>query len=217
VDVGIIGSGRIGGTVGSLWARAGHRVLFSSRDPRRLEGLAARAGNGARAGTVEEAARSGEVVLLAVPWWEIDGALKAAGEGSLDDKVVIDATNPYSPGWFPASLPYGTTSLQINSQRMPRARVVKAFNTLTAGFQAETAGQTGPDRVVMFYAGDDAGAKEVVAGLIEDAGFEPVDVGDSKDVAWMEPPRRAGALYGEEFHPAEARGFVATRVRQGDG
>jgi predicted dinucleotide-binding enzyme len=203
--------------MGSLWAKAGHRVMFSSRNPERLEGLARRAGNGARTGTVAEAARFGEAVLLAVPWWGIDGALEAAGDGALDGKVVIDATNPYSPGWFPESLPEGTTSLQINSRRMPGARVVKAFNTLTAGFQAETAGRTGPDRVVMFYAGDDADAKEVAAGLIEDAGFEPMDVGDSRDVAWMEPPRRQGALYGEEFHPKEAREFVETKVRQATG
>lgn len=212
MKVGVIGSGRIGGNVGRLLARAGHEVLFSfSHEQAKLQSLAAETGNGSRAGTPREAAESGEAVLLAVPWWEIDNSLRIAGveDGVLDGKVVIDATNPFRPGWIPMNLPEGTTALRINSERMPASRVVKAFNTLTAGFQAESSGRVGPDRVVMFYAGDDADAKAIVSRLIDDAGFEPVEVGDSNDVAWMEPPRRPGALYGEEFHPREAREIVA--------
>ena len=92
---------------------------------------------------------------------------------------------------------------------MPGARYTKAFNTLTSGFQAQAAGRTGPDRVVMFLCGDDEEAKGVVAGLIEDAGFTAVDMGGVADAAPMEAPRRAGAVYGEEFHEQEARAFVA--------
>ncbi|HEV8045479.1 MAG TPA: hypothetical protein VGP38_09880, partial [Rubrobacter sp.] len=94
--------------------------------------------------------------------------------------------------------------------RAEGARLVKAYNTMTSGFQAEAAGRVGPDRVVMFYAGDDEGANRTVAGLIEDSGFDPVYVGSlTGDVVWMEPPRRDGALYGEEFHLQEARETVA--------
>ena len=93
-------------------------------------------------------------------------------------------------------------------QRMPGARLVKAYNTLTAGFQAETAGRTGPDRVVMFYAGEDIEAKQVVAQLIEESGFTAVDMGGWDTVRFMEAPRRPGAVYGEEYHLPEARAFI---------
>jgi predicted dinucleotide-binding enzyme len=92
---------------------------------------------------------------------------------------------------------------------MPGARYAKSFNTLTSSFQAEAAGRTGPDRVVMFLCGDDEEAKRVVAGLIDDAGFTPVDIGGVADAAPMEAPRRPGAVYGEELHEAQARDFVA--------
>ena len=211
--VGIIGSGRIGGNAGRLFARAGHEVLFSfSRDREKLEALAEEAGDGARAGTPDEAARFGEVVVLSVPWALVGEALEAAG--SLDGKILIDTTNQFGrdeAGNFGVlELPDGLSAAAYNARRAEGSRLVKAYNTMTAGFQAEAAGRTGPDRVVMFYAGDDEEANSLVAGLIEDSGFDPVYVGSlTGDVVWMEPPRREGALYGEEFHLQAARETVA--------
>jgi predicted dinucleotide-binding enzyme len=211
VRVGIIGSGRIGGNAGLLFARAGHEVMFSfSRDRAKLEALAAEAG--AVAGTPAEAVRFGEVVMLSVPWALVDEALEAAGP--LEGKVLIDTTNQFGrdeKGNFGVlDLPDGLSAAAYNAHRAGDARLVKAFNTMTSGFQAEAAGRTGPDRVVMFYAGDDEGANRVVAGLINDSGFDPVYVGSlTGDVVWMEPPRREGALYGEEFHLQEARETVS--------
>jgi 8-hydroxy-5-deazaflavin:NADPH oxidoreductase len=213
VRIGIVGSGRIGGNAGKLFAGAGHEVLFSfSRDRAKLEALAAEAGDGASAGSPEEAARFGEVVVLSVPWTLVDEALEAAG--SLDGKILIDTTNQFGrdeAGNFGVlELPDGLSAAAYNARRAEGSRLVKAYNTMTSGFQAEAAGRTGPDRVVMFYAGDDGGANSVVAGLIEDSGFDPVYVGSlTGDVVWMEPPRREGALYGEEFHLQEARETVA--------
>lgn len=213
VRVGIIGSGRIGGNAGKLFARAGHEVLFSfSRDFAKLEALAEEAGNGARAGTPEEAARFGEVAMLSVPWALIDEALRAAGP--LEGKILIDTTNQFGrdeAGNFGVlELPDGLSAAAYNARRAEGVRLVKAYNTMTSGFQAEAAGRMGPDRVVMFYAGDDEEANRVIAGLIEDSGFDPVYVGSlTGDVIWMEPPRREGALYGEEFHLHEARETVA--------
>lgn len=210
--VGIVGSGRIGGNAGRLFARAGHEVLFSfSRDRTKLESLAAEVG-GARAGTPEEAARFGEVVMLSVPWALVDEALEAAGP--LEGKILIDTTNQFgrddSGNFGVLDLPEGMSAAAFNARRARGARLVKAYNTMTAGFQAEAAGRVGPDRVVMFYAGDDEGANRLVAGLIEDSGFDPVYVGSlTSDVVWMEPPRREGALYGEEFHLQGAREAVA--------
>jgi 8-hydroxy-5-deazaflavin:NADPH oxidoreductase len=211
VRVGVIGAGRIGGNAGRLFSRAGHEVLFSfSRDRARLEALAKEAGG--VAGTPAEAARFGEVVMLSVPWALVDEALEAAGP--LDGKVLIDTTNQFgrdeNGNFGVLRLPDGLSAAAYNARRAGDARLVKAYNTMTAGFQAEAAGRTGPDRVVMFYAGDDEGANTVVAGLIDDSGFDPVYVGSlTGDVDWMEPPRREGTLYGEEYHLQEAREAVA--------
>jgi predicted dinucleotide-binding enzyme len=202
--IGIIGAGRIGGNAAQLFARAGHELLVSySRDEGKLAQLADAIGG--RAGTPREAAEFGEVVLFSVPWRLVDDVLAQAGP--LDGKIVIDTTNQFGPdGWEDLG---GRTAAQVNAARMPGARYTKAFNTLTSGFQSEAAGRTGPDRVVMFVCGDDAEAKNVVAGLIDDAGFTPVDMGGTADAAPMEAPRRPGAVYGEELHEEEARAFVA--------
>jgi len=205
VKIGVIGAGRIGGNAARLWRDAGHEVMLSfSRDPAALAHRAAAIG--ARSGTPAEAAAFGEVVMLSVPWRLIDAVL--ADLGSLEGKIVVDTTNQFGAGGV-EQLPGGRTAAQLNAERMPGARYTKAFNTLTSGFQAEAAGRTGPDRVALFLAGDDAGAKEVVAGLIEDAGFTAIDVGGTADAAIMEAPRREGAVYGEEFHADDGRAFLA--------
>lgn len=202
--IGIIGAGRIGGNAARLFAQVGHEVVVSfSHDPARLQALADDISG--RVGSPREAAEFGEVVVLSVPWPLVDDVLAEAG--SLDRKIVIDTTNQYGrDGWEDLG---GRTAAQVNAARMPGARYTKAFNTLTSGFQAEAAGRTGPDRVVMFLCGDDELAKQVVAGLIDDAGFMPIDVGGTADAAPMEAPRRPGAVYGEEVHEDEARAFVA--------
>jgi predicted dinucleotide-binding enzyme len=212
MKIGIIGSGNIGGNAGRLLARAGHEVLFSfSRDPQTLADAAAAAGPLARTGTPREAVAFGDVVMLSVPWGVIDEALAQAG--SLDGKIVIDTTNQFSRGGV-VDMPGGISAAEYNQRRMPGAKLVKAYNTLTAGFQASSAGRTGPDRVVMFYAGEDPQAKATVAALVNDSGFTPVDMGGWATVRYMEAPRRPGAVYGEEYHLEEALEFVV-RVAQG--
>ncbi|MGO8948482.1 MAG: NADPH-dependent F420 reductase [Ktedonobacterales bacterium] len=205
--IGIIGAGHIGGNAGQLFVRAGHEVLFSfARDQAKLDQLAAATGPQAGVGTPRQAVEFGEVVMLAVPWTTIDAALAAAGD--LTGKIVIDTTNQFGPGGV-VTPPDGLSAAAFNARRMPGARLVKAYNTLTAGFQAQTAGRQGSDRVVLFYAGEDAEAKRVVAQLIEDSGFAPVDIGGWEHVKFMEAPRRPGAVYGEEYHLPEALAFVA--------
>ena len=194
--VGIVGAGRIGGNAGRLFARAGHEVMFSgSRDPAKLEGLAREAG-GARTGSPREAVEFGDVVMFSVPWRAVDEVL--AQTGSLDGKVVIDTTNQYGSDGLeqlpkPAAL--------VNQERMPGARLVKSFNTMTSTFQGEAPGRG----VAMFLAGEDDEAKQLVAGLIRDIGFEPVDVGGWAEISIMEAPRRDGAVYGEEYSGANGQ------------
>lgn len=204
--IGIIGSGRIGGNAGRLFAAAGHEVLFSgSSDPARLEAAAVEAGPGARRGTPREAVEFGEVVMIAVPWRALDDALAQAG--SLDGTIVIDTTNQYGASGL-ERLPEGRTAAQVNAARMAGARYTKSFNTLTAGFQRESAGREGEERVALFVCGDDPEAKAVVSRLIEEIGFVAVDAGGTADAAVMEAPRREGAVYGEEYREAEARAAV---------
>jgi predicted dinucleotide-binding enzyme len=201
--IGVIGAGRIGGGAARLLARAGHELLLSySRDPDKLRAQAEEIG--AQAGTPAEAAAFGDVVILAVPWPAIDDAVAQAG--SLDGRIVIDTTNPFGAGGW--QVPEGRTTTQVNQERLAGAHVVKSFNTLTAAFQQEAAGRTGEKRVAMFLAGDDAEAKRVVAGLIDDAGFDPVDAGTAAQSAILEAPRREGAVYGEEYRKAEALAAV---------
>ena len=201
--IGIVGTGRIGANAARLFAKAGHDVVLSfSRDQDKLAALAAELGG--RAGSPSEAVEASEVVLFSVPWRLIDEALEQTG--SLEGRIVIDTTNQFGAGGVQDL--GGRTAAQVNAARMPGAGYTKAFNTLTSGFQAESAGRTGPDRAVMFLCGDDEAAKRVVAGLIDDAGFTPIDLGGTADAAPMEAPRRPGAVYGEEVHEDEARAFV---------
>jgi 8-hydroxy-5-deazaflavin:NADPH oxidoreductase len=210
VKIGIIGAGRIGGGVARQLAGAGHQVMLSfSRDRAAMDGLAAQIGPSASRGSPADAVAFGEVVVISVPWSVLPQALEQAG--SLDGKIVIDTTNQFGGPPLPAG---GQTAAQFNAGRMPGARYTKSFNTLTSAFQAEAAGRRGEERVVQWLCGDDPGAKEVVAGLIEDAGFTPVDLGGTAGCAAMEAPRRPGAVYGEEYRLADAKAVVEA-VRSG--
>lgn len=202
--VGIIGAGRIGGGVARQLAGAGHQVLLSfSRDRAALDQLAARIGQSASTGSPADAVGFGQVVVISVPWTVLPQALEQAG--SLEGKIVIDTTNQFGGPPLP---PDGQTAAVFNAARMPGARYTKSFNTLTSAFQAETAGRDGDERVVQWLCGDDASAKQVVAGLIRDAGFVPVDLGGTAGCAVMEAPRRPGAVYGEEYRLTDANAVV---------
>ncbi len=196
MKIGIIGSGNIGSTEGRLWLKAGHQVMYGSRHPNSLSDKDL--GNGAQFGTVREAAEFGEVVLLSVPWSTLDEVIGQLGD-AVADKIVIDATNQFGREGK-VRLPGGQTATAYNTQRIRCQGLVKAYNTLTAGFQWEAGNRSEENRVVMPYAGDNAAAKQVVAQLIRDSGFAPYDVGDADQAAFIEPPRGEDSLYGEEWH-----------------
>ena len=204
MQIGIVGAGRIGGGLARQLSGAGHEVMLSfSRDPAALRRRAEAIGPGVGAGGPAEAVAFGEVVVISVPWGVLPLALEQAGP--LDGKIVIDTTNQFGRPPLP---PEGQTAAAFNAARMPAARYTKSFNTLTSRFQAETAGRNGNERVVQWLCGDDPEAKAKVAGLIDDAGFVPVDLGGTAECAIMEAPRRPGAVYGEEYHLADAEAVV---------
>jgi predicted dinucleotide-binding enzyme len=210
MKIGIVGAGRIGGNLASLWAKQQHEVMLSySRDPANLEQAASAIGARASVGSVQEAVEFGDVVLFSVPWMRIDEVLDEIGDG-LEGKVVIDTTNQFGPDGL-VELPEGKTAAQVNAERMKGAHYVKAFNTLTAGFQGSAAGRSGDERAAMFFSGDDDEAKETVKKLIRDIGFAQVDAGGTGDAAVMEAPRREGAVYGEELTKQEAIEFLKGR------
>jgi hypothetical protein len=204
MNIGIIGSGKVGGSLGTIWARAGHEVLFSSRHPDRLAGLVETAGPRARKGTVAEAAEFGEALLFAPNFWSADKAIATAGP--MAGKILIDATNPYKigPGGIVRALPETTTAAAELARAIPAARVVKAYSTVPAEYLEGDA-----DRrrgLAVFFCGDDAAAREIVATLIRDSGFEPVDSGPLDRAGEIEIPGRlqkAGML-----PVAEAREFL---------
>lgn len=211
MHVGIIGAGHIGGNIAHFLAGAGHEVTVSfSREPGSLERLVAEIGPRASAGRPADAVTAGEVVVLSVPWPVIDEALAQAGP--LGGKLVIDTCNQFGAG--AERIAPGQTAAQVNQARMPGARYAKSFNTLTAAFQRRAAARAAGSRVVQWVCGDDAEAKTVVAGLVTDAGFVPVDLGGTAGAAVMEAPRRPGAVYGEEYRERDARAVVEA-VRAG--
>lgn len=209
--IGIVGAGHIGGNCARRFVLSGkHEVKLSfSRDPGNLVEMARELGGKASAGTPSEAVEFGEVIVFSVPWDTIPDALGQAG--SLKGKIVIDTTNQFGSHTLP---PKGQTAAEFNAARMPGARYTKSFNTLTARFQRDTADRPKDQKIVQWLCGDDVEAKRVVAGLIEDAGYIPVDLGGTKDCQVMEAPRRKGAVYGEEYRAKDAAAVVEA-VRDG--
>jgi predicted dinucleotide-binding enzyme len=201
--IGIVGAGRIGGNCATQFAKGGHEVMLSGRDASKLDPLAAEIGDAASVGTPAEATEFGEVVVFAVPWDGFDDAVAAAGD--LVGKIVIDTTNQYGSAEMPAE---GETAASFHAAKLEGALYTKSFNTLTSAFQAEAAFRPEADRVVQWVCGDDAVAKQVVMGLIADAGYAPIDVGTNADAAVMEAPRRQGAVYGEEYRLPDAEKVV---------
>ena len=174
--IGIIGSGRQGGAIGLQWAKAGHQILFSSRNPDNLKGLVAKAGPNARAGTPAEAAKFGEVVLIAVPYGELPNVGRDHG-ALLQGTIVIDCGNPRADRDGPMAkeaLAKGTGI--ASAEYLPGARLVRAFNALSF-VQVEREAHRAGEKLGIPIAGDDKAAVATVARLVQDAGFDPVIVG----------------------------------------
>ena len=184
MTIGIIGSGNVGKALGQNWVKHGHKVLFSySRNLEKLGSYARSLGSGTSVGTPAEAAKFGEVVVLATPWPVVHEALRAAGP--LDGKILIDCTNPLKADLSGLAIGHTTSAAEEISRWAPGARVVKAFNT--TGAETMSHPQFGSARASMFICGEDAAAKTVVAGLAADAGFEVVDAGRLASARLLEP------------------------------
>jgi predicted dinucleotide-binding enzyme len=185
--VGILGSGLMGGKLGTLFARAGHDVVFSySRERSKLEGLARDAGGGARAGTPREAARDADVLLLAVHWSRVDDVLAQAGD--LTRKILVTCSLPMDADDTGLVVAHTSSGAEELAKKANGARVVSAFGTvpsevLFAVYEARESER----RPSLVYSGDDEGAKAEVATLIRDLGFDPLDAGPLDVARYSEP------------------------------
>jgi predicted dinucleotide-binding enzyme len=176
MKIGIIGSGRQGGAIGLQWAKAGHEILFSSRNPGELKDLVAKAGPGAKAGLPQDAAAFGDVILIAVPY----GALPQVGRDYaplMKGKVVIDVGNPRAD----RDGPMATEALKkgtgvASAEYLPGVRLVRALNALSF-VQVEREAHRAGEKLGIPIAGDDPAAVATVVRLVQDAGFDPVVVG----------------------------------------
>jgi 8-hydroxy-5-deazaflavin:NADPH oxidoreductase len=205
LKIGTIGSGRIGATLGGLWAKAGHQVMFSSLDVEHDKKLAASVGPNARAGTSREAAAFGDVLLLAVPYRAVPQVGKDLAD-LLKGKIVIDASNPIVArdgeiATWAREKGAGLASAEL----LPGARIVRAFNAIGYARLPEIAQGKG-ERVGMPIAGDDPKAIEVASGLIREVGLEPVLVGPLAMGKYLIP----GTPLGGERSPEQIRKIVPT-------
>jgi 8-hydroxy-5-deazaflavin:NADPH oxidoreductase len=198
VRIAILGAGYVGSTLGRLWHAAGHDVTFTARHAARPRALAAELGERAHAASVADAVAGADVVLVAVPGPAVTGVLQAAGP--LDGRVVIDAANSFGRQ---------QVTLRSLAGAFPRARWVRAFNSLPASIMADDNHREPP--WVAFLSGDEE-AKPVVAQLIRDAGFDPVDLGGIDDSRLQDP---GSALLLDILTRDEATALVA-RVKAGD-
>ena len=176
LKIGIIGAGKIGGTLSELWAQAGHEVLLSSRHPDQLKELADRLGPRARVGFPQEAAVFGEVVLISVPY----GALPQVGRdyaAELKGKVVLETGNPYpSRDGEMANAAHAKGTGLASAEFLPGVRLVRAFNSLPH-YELHSEAHRKGERAAVPLAADDDAALKLAMRLVKDAGFEPVVVG----------------------------------------
>jgi predicted dinucleotide-binding enzyme len=212
----IMGVGTIGTIVARNLVRGGERVILANRDKSKADKLAAELGDLASSAEVREAISKSDVVVLAL-WLDVMTFFIPEFGGKLVGKIVVDPSNPVGSdgkGGITRTLPVEQSSGQIVAGLLPRGtRFVKAFGTLSAESFASAARRT-PERAVLFYATDDAGAGETVARLITAAGFDPVKVGGVEQAIRIEfgGDLSEFGLKGKKLTIAEAEALIGAEV-----
>ncbi len=185
--IGILGSGLMGAKLGTIWARAGHDVVFSyARREQKLEKLARDAKGKARAGTPREAAEGADALLLAVHWSRVDDVLQQAGDVS--GKAIVSCSLPMNADDTGLVIAHTSSGAEALAKRVPKARVVSAFGTVPSEvlfgvFEARRKVR----RPSLVYCGDETSSKKIAARLIRDVGFDPVDAGPLRIARYTEP------------------------------
>jgi len=204
IKIGVVGSGRVGGTLGSVWIHAGHQVMFSSRHLENDRKLAADLGPKAFAGTPQQTAAFGEVLLISVPYGALPDVGRSLGD-LLRGKVVIDTCNPFvSRDGEIAKRALDQGAGQVSAELLPGARIVRAFNAI--GYTRMGRAHERPGEVGMPIAGDDPEAIELASRLIRDIGYDPVLIGGLAMGKYLMP----GTPLAGEHTPEEIRRISAT-------
>lgn len=175
MKIGIVGTGNMGRTLGLRWAELGHDVMFGSSEAEKAREVAAMAEGGAKSGTYDEAAAFGELVL-----YSLRDTLPSKGlpdVSVLDGKILVDLNNGPIPDWADYRAPEAPSLAERVQDDAPKARVVKAFNTMAQELYESSADALRAANASVFVAGDDADAKRAVSELAESMGFAPVDCG----------------------------------------
>lgn len=209
--IGILGSGLMGGKLGTSFARAGHEVIFSyARSEQKLERLAREAKGKARYGTPREAAEEADALLLAVHRSRIDDVLKQAGD--LSDKLVISCSLPMNDDNTELVIAHTSSGAEALARKIPKARVVSAFNTVPSEVLFDVyEARHKTRRPSLVYCGDDPSGKRIAADLIRDVGFDPVDAGPLRIARYTEP---FALLMGQLAYEGEGGAELAYRFER---
>jgi predicted dinucleotide-binding enzyme len=204
LNIGVIGSGKVGSALGRVWAGAGHAVMFSSQNIGHDQELAKQVGSKARAGSPAEAAAFGEVLLFAVPYGALPDLGKALA-GALNGKVAFDACNPFaSRDGAVADRALERGAGLMSAQLLPGAHIIRAFNAVSAARMGQA--HEDPGHFGMPIAGDDRKAIETASRLVREIGYEPVLIGGLAMGKFLMP----GTPLAGEHTPQEIRSIAAT-------
>ncbi len=186
MNVGIIGSGKVGSALGAWFANTGVSVVFTSRDERHAQAAAEKAQKKTKAASIVAAVKESEVLLLTLPFTNIQAALEPARD-HLSGKVLIDVTNPITPDHLALSIGQTDSGAEAIARLFPASHVVKAFNAIFAEVYTSQTNQIDGRKLTVFYAGDDLDTKKTVRSLIATLGFDPIDAGPLQNARFLEP------------------------------
>ena len=202
MNIGIIGSGTVGKQLGLGLAKAGNNVKIGTRDESKLNDWKNEAGSKASVGSNEEAAKFGEIIILATAWSGTENAISLSGKANFSGKILIDVTNPldFSQGSPPKiAVPFDNSGAQHVQKWLPDAKVVKAFNIVNAYTMINPVYEEGsPD---LFIAGNDNNAKEQVTSIAKQLGWiSIIDMGDLSEAIWLETLTMLWVHFGFKFN-----------------
>ena len=184
MSIAILGAGNMAKGLAALFAKAGYKVVVGARDVSKAQAAAAAAGHGARGDSIAAAAKSAEVIVLAAPFEAAAAVLAAAGD--VAGKVIVDISNPLTPDYMGLTIGHTTSAGEEIQKLAPKAKVVKAFNTIFAQVLAN-GGKAAGRATTVFVAGDDASANGAVEAIARKAGFDVVQTGGLKLARYLEP------------------------------
>jgi 8-hydroxy-5-deazaflavin:NADPH oxidoreductase len=211
--IGILGSGLMGAKLGTIFARAGHDVIFSyARSQSKLEKLARQAGSNARAGTPAEAAAQANAVLLAIHWSRLSDVIKRSG--NLSGKIVISCSLPMNADDTRLVIANTSSGAEALAKKLPRVHIVSAFNTVPSEVLFGVfAARRKKSRPSLIYCGDHAASKKIAASLIRDTGFDPIDAGPLRIARFTEPFALLVAQLAYEVEPGPELAYRFQRVK----